>query len=174
MKGYLIYNINQEVFLLEHTPKLIPDYAAVNIETKQVYLLDVYTPIQLDDDTVQIGNDVMQFDQIVVYPRNEQLAEILNQDPSQIVMKNTLQKIPPARETNFPPYTKIIVNFLQMKGKEKPLPKETHYVKCSLIRELLKTIETQKEMNLNKLQTLLEFYDLKLTDIFKDEYMIKS
>lgn len=174
MKGYLIYNIQQAIFLLEQTPKLVPGYALVNLDTRQVYLLEVYTPIQLDDDSIQVGNDLMSFDQLQVYQCNEELAEILNQDPSQIVLKNTLQKIPSALETNFPLYTKIMVNYLQMRGKEKPLPKELHHVKCGLIRELLKTIESQKEMNLNKMQTLMEFYDLKLTDIFKEEYLIKS
>lgn len=174
MKGYLIYNPQQEIFLLENSPKHVPGYALVNIDTKQVYLLEVYTPIQLDDDTIQVGTDFMSYDQLQVYQCNDELAEILNQDPSQIVLKNTLQKIPSAFEANFPPYTKIMVNYLQMRGKEKPLPKELHHIKCGLIRELLRTIDSQREMNLNKMQTLMEFYDLKLMDIFKEEYLIKN
>ena len=167
----IIYDISKEVFLLSDTPSYVPGYAVVNIENKKVYLLDVYTPIQLDDDIIQIGVDTMLFCNLAVYKQSEELMDIINQDPSQIIIKNTLQKIPSV-DNNYPPYTKIMVNFLLMKGKEKPLPKEQHTTKCGLIRELIRTIETQKEMSLNKMQTLMEFYELSLKDIFKDAYII--
>lgn len=172
MKGYLVYDPVNKDLVLSDEPVKIPLYAAVDMIKQTVYPLSAYDIILDDDNTIIIGNQRIIRDNLVIYPYDAELQNIINNEPERIIAKSSLQKIVPVDKANYAPVTAIFVNYIMLKGTDIPLKRDKQQFKLTLIRELNKITDGSKEFPFKKWEQLLPLYGLNIEEVFKDEYKI--
>lgn len=154
------------------------DYLLYNKDNGKIYtnsfMLFELDPSDTEESTIIVGMDKVHLDCVVVITPQQASELVSDITLSKVdIVKDTLSKIIPVTEANYPPFTKILVNAIMLYGKDTALPQSEHSKKVALVAALNKiaTGENPREISINKTMDLLRLFNISLDKIFNKEIL---